>query len=82
MAAQWNSRFVAYAASMGMGPDECLAHEKKTCPGGCMGEFIIWMRARWLEFDPSGYSHSAQDHIEFDAWLDSKFYLRGQSPLF
>ena len=73
---QWNPRYVAYALAHGRAPVAMLEHDKKRCPGGCMGEFIIWMGRRWAEWcaltGAIPHSYTQTDHANFDAWLDAR----------
>lgn len=45
-----NPRFVAYAASKGLTPEDALARDKKRYPGGCMCGFILWISRKQREF--------------------------------
>ena len=69
-AQEWNTRFVAYAATLGQTAGEA----EKTFKGF---EFIIWVRRQWLDWckefkkDPNA-SRTTDDHAHFDAWLDAK----------
>ncbi len=76
---RWNPRYVAYSLAHGRTPEVMLDYDKKRCPGGCMGEFIIWMGQRWAEWcsltGAIPHSYTKADHANFDAWLDA-----AQSP--
>lgn len=43
---QWNPRFVWYAKSNGNTPEQQIAEDEKTWPGGCMIGFSEWIHAR------------------------------------
>lgn len=82
-AKEWNSRYVAYSAYTGMGPDERLAADKARHPGACMCEFIIWIGQQWREWQPNhNHQHTQHDHIDFDAWLFRKWMGVEQLELF
>lgn len=72
----YNSRYVAYAAAHGNGPDAQLDADRLRWPGGCMAGFITWTSARWREWRKARgmpeYSPLLEEHhADFDAWLDS-----------
>jgi hypothetical protein len=49
MAKSWNPRYLAYCYPCS--PQNQLALDRKLYPGGCMTGFILWVKARWREFD-------------------------------
>lgn len=75
---EWNPRYVAYAVAHGQrNPEQMLADDWVTYPGGCMAGFMIWIDDRWDEFaagngwvrTSSGsrdHCMSEQDHADFD----------------
>jgi hypothetical protein len=69
----FNPRYVAYARMHGHTPDEQLAIDDKTWPGGRMAGFILWINERWLEWGRlTGVSrefHWDCCHGSFDAWI-------------
>lgn len=70
----WNPRFVAYASAHGRSPDEQLEHDRSEYPSARAMPFMLWIQARWSEFDLArgvrpGGSHGPQEHAAFDAWL-------------
>lgn len=70
---QYNPRYVAYARAQGMTPDEMLESDALTYPGGKMTGFILWLNAKWREWDRLNgrrEPHSDADHQLFDAWLE------------
>lgn len=74
MSLGWNPRFANYARVHGRDPEAQLAHDKARWPGGCMVGFIIWNRARLVEYsriNPAAYTCGhITDHAAYDAWLD------------
>lgn len=46
----FNFRYVCYAHSHGLDPDEMLVHDKKLYPGGCMAGFANWMSGAFKAF--------------------------------
>ena len=77
---QWNPRYLAYCRAHGISdPDAMLDHDNERWPGGCMCGFILWIQARWNEFDQfTGISHKSETgvqqeyHDTFDLWLNLK----------
>lgn len=71
----WNSRYVAYARAHGRTPDEQVDADRREWPGGVMAGFMLWISARWSEWrrlTGRSFPASADDHREFDTWLDSE----------
>lgn len=69
-----NPRYEMYARAHGMTPDAMMDHDLKAWPGGCMAGFLLWMSARWSDWDEAhgrnpGAPHLTQDGNDFDAWL-------------
>jgi len=67
-----NPRYVEYCRAHGLTPDAMLARDEEAYPGGCMTGFILWIGARWREWEAltkRGTVHSIEDHAAFDAWL-------------
>jgi hypothetical protein len=74
MAKSWNPRYLAYCYPCS--PQNQLALDRKLYPGGCMTGFILWVKARWREFDQmkgqradDPDSRTDQKMREFDGWL-------------
>ena len=67
----YNPRFTAYAKANGKTELEMMEHDTEKYPGGKMTGFIIWMDARWAQFNTeTGSDNFTQDkHEKFDAWL-------------
>lgn len=70
----YQPRYLAYCAVQGRAPEAQLAHDKDAWPGGSMAGFILWINARWTEWNaltgwPSGETHGKTQHEEFDLWL-------------
>lgn len=77
----WNPRYVAYAASTGMGPAQRLRQDKAG-RGASMTGFIIWIGERWQEWSGGRTAaRTAEDHRQFDAWLAETFQCAGQMEL-
>ena len=69
---EYQSRYVAYAAAHGRSPGDMLVFDRERWPGGAMAGFILWITARWREWDANtGHrgSHGPAEHKAFDAWL-------------
>ena len=69
----WNPRYVAYAKSNGMEPQEQMEFDDIKYPGGIMAGFIIWsnvaLSAFRSEHPESFYGNSLVNHAAYDAWL-------------
>lgn len=70
----WNPRFVHYATANGRGPEAMLEADRAAWPGGIMTGFILWIRARWQEWDklmglPAEEPHDDEQCRQFDTWL-------------
>lgn len=71
--AEFNPRFVAYAAAQGVSPSEALEACRARRTGRMVG-FILWISCKWTEWrklndrEPM-CSLSPEDHASFDAWL-------------
>jgi hypothetical protein len=46
----WNPRFTAYARAHNRDEDGQLAHDRIEFPGGLMTGYILWIGARWREW--------------------------------
>ncbi len=71
-----NPRYVAYCLAHSRTPDEMLAVDRRAWPGGCMCGFMLWVQARWREWDikcgnPRNHARTMEEHAEFDSWLIS-----------
>jgi hypothetical protein len=71
-----NPRYFEYARKHGRTPSEMLAHDEVRWPGGCMTGFILWIDARWQEFDQITkkayrlyHGRTQNAHSVFDHWL-------------
>jgi hypothetical protein len=72
---KWNPRYVIYAKSLGMTPEEALKSDKETWTGDTMCGFILWT-TEWIESarrqHPEFFAGDAlKDHAGYDAWLSS-----------
>jgi hypothetical protein len=77
----WNLRYVAFAASTGMQPEERLAIDKAS-RSYCMTGFILWIGERWVEWGgPRTTSRTREDHENFDNWLRAEHLARQQMEL-
>lgn len=70
-------RYANYCLAHGaLSADEMVARDTKAHPGGKMGGFIIWIGARWRDWERetgwNGAHHTEEDHAAFDAWLTAK----------
>ena len=77
----YNPRYVAYARSHGHTPDAMLETDNREWPGGCMTGFMLWLGARWTDFEKlkaakvRSYERSYWRVIhetEFDLWLNAE----------
>jgi hypothetical protein len=71
----WNPRYVAYAKAHGCPPEKMLQKDKECYPGGCMCGFILWINAKWREWETLTGNippHATRDQDEFDAWLNER----------
>lgn len=70
-----NPRWLNYARVHGRSSEEQIAHDRKRWPGGVMCGFILWNRARIVEFGKLRPDCFVADgligHEEYDAWLDA-----------
>jgi hypothetical protein len=66
MAKSWNPRYLAYCYPCS--PQNQLALDRKLYPGGCMTGFILWVPARWREFDQIK-GLSTMKHIGPPFWI-------------
>ena len=73
----WNPRYACYARAHGRSPAAMLDHDKRAWPGGRMCGFIVWLSARWVDWERAhGYRRGdainrANRAAEFDAWLSA-----------
>lgn len=73
--AEWNPRYLAYAAFHGHSdPEAMLAADAVKWPGGCMTGFVLWVQARWWQWasatgraDLEALTPAEHDH--FTGWL-------------
>jgi hypothetical protein len=70
-----NPRWVNYARVHGRTPDEQLTHDRERWKGGSMCGFILWGRARIVDFSrahPEAFCLGRLvDHEAYDRWLDA-----------
>jgi hypothetical protein len=68
---EWNPRFVAYAASRGMTPEQVSAADRVTFPGGRFAGFMVWNSQRIGEFlRETGAHRSVVTRVgPYDEWL-------------
>ena len=71
---RWSPRFSAYARAHGRSETAQLEHDTEEYPGGKMVGFILWINARWREWqltvgrkDLEAIDDREQAH--FTAWL-------------
>lgn len=72
MASGWNARYETYARAHGRDPDAQLAADRERWPGGWMTGYLVWLHARWAEYQViSGCNCAAPSRHgdDFDAWL-------------
>lgn len=79
----WNPRYVLWAKRNGNEPEDQLAEDKKTWPGGCMVGFSLWIQAAWRQLHNERYSccdterEMHMNHMslqaEFDLWLEENY---------
>ena len=65
----WNPRYVEYARAHGATPEEMEVRDR-----GRNTEFIIWIMARWREWEritKRKEPHGVDAHAAFDAWLST-----------
>lgn len=74
-----NPRYRAYARAHAE-PDAVamVRKDRRRWPGGVMAGFILWIDARWREWDaahrhPRDHVRSDQEHRAFTAWLDLRW---------
>jgi hypothetical protein len=71
----WNPRYIAYAKSNGLSPDDQLARDERDFPGGCMVAFVNWINSKWAEWHgvigEAKSFHTCEDHKNFDEWLNN-----------
>lgn len=69
----WNPRFVAYAKSNGLTPEQQLAKDRSRYPGGCMAGFITWIQDKARKFVKQHHEFSigpyVSNHEEFTKFL-------------
>jgi len=77
-AREWNPRYWLFARSQGHTPEEQMAADDRSWPGGLMTGFICWVGARWREFcrahqvpnaDQAYLKFGEQTDAMFDQWL-------------
>lgn len=87
MTAEWNPRYVAYAAAHHKTPEAMREHDIEAWPGGRMAGFILWISEHWSRWfigvkkikrpPPAsiGYPYplSDEDHDHFTAWLRQQY---------
>lgn len=73
----WQPRYVAYAKSMKMTPEEASVHDDNRWPGGCMTGFILWMHeqsgafAKHLGIRAGSIEHqSAKGTVQYTEFLE------------
>jgi hypothetical protein len=85
--ADWNPRYVAYAASHNKTPEAMGKHDEEAWPGGKAAGFILWISAHWSRWflevkkikrpEPASsrypYYLSDEDHDNFTAWLQKQY---------
>lgn len=74
VAAAWNPRYVAYAASHGRSPEAQLDADKAAWPADCMAPFMIWIGEHLQAFraeQPAAFlfGGTLADHASFTAYL-------------
>lgn len=57
----FNKYFIEYAASLGLTPEEALAKDMTTFPGGCMTEFLCWLGRRLAQKNQAIRSEALDD---------------------
>jgi hypothetical protein len=72
----WQPRYVQYSRQHEKTPAAMLAHDAERWPGGKLCGYILWVTARWSEWDSlNGHSkehvRSNEEHAAFDAWLET-----------
>jgi hypothetical protein len=68
----WNPRFVLYAKSRGLSPDDALAQDAKDYPGGRMTGFLVWSNDKTSAYRKAHglkTSDPILDQDHYDAWL-------------
>lgn len=69
----WNARFVAFATSVGLSPDEAIADREN------LGRFIVFISQKWREFGQETKTDltlkSPAIHAAFDMWLERSVHL-------
>lgn len=74
-----NPNYVAYAASRGMTPEECMESDEKQWTGGKMCGFILFISEQTDLFDkehgrvPGEFFY--RDAEKFSQWLQNKFLV-------
>lgn len=72
---QWSPRYLEYCRQTGGGtPERTGERDRERWPGGANTGFILWINARWREWEKltgrSPYAPvSTEDHGAFDRWL-------------
>jgi hypothetical protein len=74
---KYRPRYVSYARSLGLGPEEALELDSKRYPGGKMTGFMLWVQNRWKEWDLAhghrrDHVRNDQEHLEFTLWLETR----------
>lgn len=71
----WNPRFLAYAQSRGMTPEEVREADRIAFPGGRFAGFICWNSARIREFiaETGADRRDVTRFGAYDAWLAARF---------
>lgn len=67
-----NPRYYFYSKAHGRTHEEMLEYDRKRYPGGCMCGFILWITAKWREWESlTGNTppRLTSDYRDFDEWL-------------
>lgn len=72
---RWSPRFFEYCRAHGKTPEEMLAADDLRFPGGKMCGFMLWIGARWDEWqrrNPEVFIKTEEHHNDFDRMLAAR----------